>query len=85
VVFIGSEGERAVLARNLGDLLWLLAAGFGPGEAYRDPDAQPQPAEDFRAIAHRHAPAAEQPAAQIVAAARAEFPHFSELIDSLCR
>jgi hypothetical protein len=85
VVHIGSEGQRAVLARNLGDLLWLFAAGFGPNEAYENPDAQPQPNEAFGAIARRYAPAAELPASQILAAAQAEFPHFSELIDSLCR
>ncbi|MFF4453234.1 SMI1/KNR4 family protein [Streptomyces goshikiensis] len=33
VVFLGSEGETGVVARDLGDFLWLLADGFGPWEA----------------------------------------------------
>ncbi|WP_436535523.1 hypothetical protein [Actinoplanes sp. HUAS TT8] len=30
VVLLGSEGEQAVIARNLGDYLHLLASGIGP-------------------------------------------------------
>ncbi len=30
VVFLGSEGERGVVAGNLDEYLWLLAAGIGP-------------------------------------------------------
>ncbi|MBE1586536.1 SMI1/KNR4 family protein [Nonomuraea angiospora] len=85
VVYIGSEGERGVIARDLGDLLWLFAAGLGPGEAFRDPDFPAEPNEAFRAIAERHAPGRRRAPNQIVAAARAEFPQFSDLIDAMCR
>lgn len=85
IVYIGSEGQRAVVARDLGDLLWLLAAGYGPGEAAEDRGSIPEPSGAFRAIAERHAPGRELPAEQIVAAAQAEFPHFSDYIDALCR
>ncbi|WP_240810017.1 SMI1/KNR4 family protein [Actinomadura sp. WMMA1423] len=84
VVLIGSEGDRGVIARDLGDLLWLFAAGLGPFEAFEDPEAPGEPNEAFRAIAERHAPGRRSPA-EIVAAARAEFPHFSDLIDAMCR
>lgn len=30
VVFLGSEGETGVVARDLGAFLWVLAGGFGP-------------------------------------------------------
>ncbi|MEV8518089.1 hypothetical protein [Dactylosporangium sp. NPDC051484] len=30
IVFLGSEGELHVIARDLGDYLWLLANGVGP-------------------------------------------------------
>lgn len=33
VVFLGSEGETGVIARDLADFLWLLAGGVGPWEA----------------------------------------------------
>ncbi|MBP2706449.1 SMI1/KNR4 family protein [Microbispora sp. RL4-1S] len=85
VVYIGSEGEHGVIARNLGDLLWLFAAGLGPAEAFADPDSTAQPNEAFRAIAERHAPGGRCSPIQIVAAARAEFPHFPDLIDAMRR
>jgi hypothetical protein len=85
VVYIGSEGERGVIARDLGDLLWLFAAGLGPGEAFTDPGRETEPNEAFRAIAERHAPGRRRSAAEIVATAKAEFPRFSNFIDAMCR
>lgn len=35
---MGSEGECGVVARNLSDLLWVPADGFGPREAALDHD-----------------------------------------------
>jgi hypothetical protein len=85
VVHIGSEGERGVLAGDLGDLLWLFAAGLGPAEAFEDPASPAEPNGAFRAIAERHAPGRDRSPARIVADARAEFPHFSDYIDAMCR
>jgi hypothetical protein len=85
VVHIGSEGERGVIARDLSDLLWLFAAGLGPAEAFTDSDSPAQPNEAFHTIAERHAPGRRRAPAQIVTSARAEFPHFSDLIDAMCR
>jgi hypothetical protein len=39
----------------------------------------------FQAIAERYAPGRRSSAAEIVAAARAEFPDFSQVIDAMCR
>ncbi|AQZ62677.1 hypothetical protein BKM31_15490 [[Actinomadura] parvosata subsp. kistnae] len=85
VVHLGSEGDRGVIARDLGDLLWLFAAGLGPGEAFDDPARPAEPNDGFRAIAERHAPGRRRDPARIVADARAEFPGFSGLIDAMCR
>lgn len=85
VVYLGSEGQTGVVARDLGDLLWLFAAGYGPAEAVEDHDGILEPSEAFRVIAERHAPGREQPAGQILAAAHAEFPHFADYIDGLCQ
>ena len=84
VVYLGSEGDRGVIARDLGDLLWLFAAGLGPAEAFEDPDAPEEPNDAFLAIAERHAPGRRAPA-EILTAARTEFPHFSDLIAAMCR
>lgn len=85
VVYVGSEGQRSVIARDLADLLWLFAAGYGPAEAAKDGDGIQEPNDDFRAIAERHAPGRELPAEQIISAAQAEFPEFSDYIDELCQ
>ncbi|MEU9132896.1 SMI1/KNR4 family protein [Kitasatospora sp. NPDC048540] len=84
VVFLGSEGEAGVAAGSLADLLWLLAAGLGPLEAVEYPDRPEHPMPALAAIAERHAPGARRPAAEIVAAAQAEFPGFEEYVDGLC-
>lgn len=85
VVYLGSEGECGVIARDLGDLLWLFAAGSGPHEAITDPGRRTEPNEVFRAIAEQHAPGGRRSTAEIVEAARAEFPNFTDLIDAMCR
>ncbi|MEU7748029.1 SMI1/KNR4 family protein [Nonomuraea sp. NPDC049158] len=85
VVYIGSEGEYGVIARDLGDLLWLFAAGLGPAEAFADPDSPTEPNAAFQTIAERHAPGRRRTPKQIVTAAQAEFPHFTGLIDAMCR
>lgn len=85
VVYLGSEGQLGIVARDLGDLLWLFAAGYGPAEAAGDRGTVLEPSEAFTAIAQRYAPGRERPAAQIIAAAQAEFPRLSDYIDGLCQ
>ncbi|MCW3817820.1 SMI1/KNR4 family protein [Micromonospora sp. DR5-3] len=87
VVFLGSEGETAVVAQDLATYLWLLADGFGPLEATMYPRHEHVPRVDaHRArIAARWAPHARRSAAEVITAARAEFPRFEELVDSMCR
>ncbi|WP_344174697.1 SMI1/KNR4 family protein [Pilimelia columellifera] len=87
VVFLGSEGEISVVACDLAAYLWLLAQGFGPYEAstYPQHEHDPQPVDRLLQIAQRYAPSAQQTPADIVGAARAEFPEFVALIDSASR
>jgi hypothetical protein len=87
VVFLGSEGEVSVVARDLGSYLWLLAGGFGPLEATMWPRHEHRPRPDARrtAIAERHAPQARRTPAEVIEAARSEFPDFEALVGSLCR
>ncbi len=89
VVFLGSEGETGVVARDLGAFLWLLADGLGPWEAATpygpEPGSAAQPIEDLAAIAQRHAPDRRASAPAIIAEAAQEFPDFDDIIRGLCR
>src|SRR5690606_38536949 len=86
VIFLGSEGERGVVAGNLSDFLWVLADGVGPLEVVQFGDTGPRPnAAPLTDLATRHATTPRRPAATIVTEAQAEFPDFSDHIDALCR
>lgn len=87
VVFLGSEGETGVVARDLGDFLWLLADGFGPWEAATEyePDWTPRPSSELVAIAERFAPGQRRPGTSVIEQASAEFPDFDDTIMGLCR
>ncbi|MEU7277443.1 SMI1/KNR4 family protein [Streptomyces sp. NPDC045431] len=87
VVFLGSEGETGVVARDLGAFLWLLADGFGPWEAATPyaSDRGPRPHRELTAVAERWAPNHRAPAAAVIEQAASEFPDFDDLIMGLCR
>ncbi|WP_314218857.1 MULTISPECIES: SMI1/KNR4 family protein [Streptomyces] len=87
VVFLGSEGETGVVARDLSAFLWLLAGGFGPCEAATsdEPDWTPSLNSDFMAVAERFAADQQQPAAAVIEQATREFPDFDDTIMELCR
>jgi len=85
IIFLGSEGERAVIASNFADYLWLLAGGVGPFEACAYPDAERSPNSQFEAFALAHAPNARKTPQAVLATARTEFPSFDALVNELCR
>lgn len=85
VVFLGSEGERGVVAGNLSDFLWMLADGCGPFEAVMYGASESRPDTALTALAERHTTTPRRPARDILAEARAEFPAFAEDIEALCR
>ena len=85
VVFLGSEGERGVVAGSLSDFLWVLADGFGPMEAALYVERGPRPDPALAELAERHAITPRRAAREIVAEAQAEFATFSEDLDELCR
>ncbi|MGW2726098.1 SMI1/KNR4 family protein [Streptomyces sp. NPDC001494] len=86
VVFLGSEGETGVVARDLNAFLWLLAGGYGPWEAATSyaSDWTPRHNQKLTAVAKRFAARSEQPAAAVVEQATQEFPDFDETIMTLC-
>ncbi|MGW0822503.1 SMI1/KNR4 family protein [Streptomyces sp. NPDC002845] len=87
VVFLGSEGETGIVARNLDAFLWLLADGFGPWEAATsyEPDRVPHPNPELTAIAEQFAPGHRAPAASVIEQAIHEFPDFDDTIMEFCR
>ncbi|MFI1353211.1 SMI1/KNR4 family protein [Streptomyces sp. NPDC020898] len=89
VVFLGSEGETGVVARNLGSFLWLLADGFGPWEAASshepEPDWVPHSNRELAAIAEQFAPLHRAAAAVVIDQATREFPDFDDTMMELCR
>ncbi|MFI7337206.1 SMI1/KNR4 family protein [Streptomyces sp. NPDC050085] len=89
VVFLGSEGETGVVARNLGAFLWLLADGFGPWEAATsdnpEPDWTPCPNRELTAISEQFAAAHRASAVAVIGQAVREFPDFDDAIMALCR
>ncbi len=84
VVYLGSEGQTAVMAADLASFLWLLAQGIGPCEvAY---DEEPEGVDpDAVAIAERHAPDSRRPWREILRLAGEEFPDFEGYVDDQCR
>lgn len=85
VVFLGSEGERGVVAANLSDFLWVLADGLGPLEVVDFEQYEGRPSATLTALAERHATTPRRTTRDIVTTVQAEFPTFSEDIDALCR
>lgn len=84
IVFMGSEGETAILARNFYDYLWLLAAGLGPCEAASFPDATRATQPELKSFALRNS-VPPRTAAQVLQDAQAEFPSFVQDIEAQCR
>jgi hypothetical protein len=96
VVYLGSDGDLAVLAGDAWDALWFFAHGFGPhdvpsefeaGERYFRPDPQRAVRThiELTRAASRLAPGRRRPVEQIVADAPAGLPDLRAWVDDLCR
>lgn len=80
VVFLGSEGELAVLAKDLRDYLWLLANGVGPLESVDDLERSPQAIPELVAIA----PGEPRSVEEITADAKALHEALEEFVEEAC-
>jgi hypothetical protein len=85
VAFFGSEGEVGVVATDLGSFLWLLAGGVGPQEAVEFGADTGVPHPGLRAVAERWSGVEPRTPAEVLAAARAEFPDFAATVEAWCR
>lgn len=96
VVYLGSDGDVAVLAADAWDALWFFAHGFGMHDVPSEFESgehwfQPEPDRVVRAheelvrAAERLAPGRRRPVEQIVAEASAGLPDLRVWVDGLCR
>ncbi|AXG79831.1 SMI1/KNR4 family protein [Streptomyces paludis] len=85
VVFLGSEGDVGVVARDLDSFLWLLADGLGPCEAVEQRGGDARPVPRLLALAERFAVGPRRSAREVMEEAAREFPRFEEEILALCR
>jgi hypothetical protein len=85
VAFFGSEGETGIVAASLGEFLWLLAGGVGPQEAIEFGSDSGVPHDELRAVAEEYSGVEPRTPAEVLAAARAEFPDFAATVESWCR
>ena len=95
VVYLGSEGDVAVLAADAWDALWFFAHGYGPhdvpselepGEWHSraEPDRVVRAHAELTQAAERLAPGRRRRVEQIVAEAAAGLPHLGTWVDDLC-
>ncbi len=86
IVFLGSEGERGVVAADLADYLWLLAGGFGPYEAVASPNSRPEPNPAFTEFATTHAADRRKSPQQVRERTRREWQtQFESHVRAICR
>ncbi|WP_285104005.1 HAD domain-containing protein [Promicromonospora sp. MEB111] len=96
VIYLGSDGDVAVLAADAWDALWFFAHGYGPhdvpsefepGERYfqPEPDRVVRPHAELVRAAELLAPGRRRPVEQIVAEAPAGLPDLRVWVDGLCR
>ena len=85
IVFMGSEGEMAVISSDFDGYLWLLAGGFGPYEATAYPNEARRSIHHFRKFAREYSAQPEATPQQVITRAQESYPTFLQWIDSLCR
>jgi hypothetical protein len=85
IVFLGSEGETGVIAKDFDDYLWLLASGHGPYEALEYPDDEKPANSGFTAFAKEHSKSTQRPPSVILVEAASVYPGFASWIEEQCR
>jgi hypothetical protein len=73
IVFLGSEGEIEVIARNLGDYLWLLGSGVGSLEPIFGLDRVPEPIPALVVLAQQYTGISAKSAETVMNAARTSY------------
>jgi hypothetical protein len=80
VVVLGSEGQTEVIARNLGDYLWLLANGIRPTAWDGSSEQPPQPVPGLLALA----PGEPRTTEAVITGGRELRPELEEFVEEVC-
>ncbi|MEQ1324962.1 SMI1/KNR4 family protein [Acinetobacter soli] len=85
IVFLGSEGEIGVVAKDFNDYLWLLAQNHGPLESIECPEDNSKINNTFLNFAKQNSKSNSRPVSEILSDAQNSNPNFKGWIESLIR
>ncbi|WEV50131.1 SMI1/KNR4 family protein (plasmid) [Acinetobacter sp. ESL0695] len=85
IVFLGSEGEIGVVAKDFNDYLWLLAQNHGPLESIEYPKDTSKINNIFLNFAKQNSKSISRPVSEILSDAQNSNPNFKGWIESLIR
>jgi len=83
IVFLGSEGEIGVVAKDFNDYLWLLAQNHGPLESIEYPEDTSKINNTFLNFAKQNSKSISRPVSEIISDAQNSNPNFKGWIESL--
>lgn len=85
IIFLGSEGEIGVVAKNFDDYLWLLAHTHGSFEATSYPENDKKINQTFLDFAKKYSKSEHRAIMEITKDAKNTYPYFETWIESLIR
>lgn len=85
IVFLGSEGEIGVVAKDFNDYLWLLAQNHGPLESIEYPEDTSKVNNAFLNFAKQNSKSIFRPVSEILSDAQNSNPNFKGWIEGLIR
>lgn len=83
IVFLGSEGEIGVVAKDFNDYLWLLSQNHGPFESIEYPEDTSKINNDFLTFAKQNSKSISRPVLEIINDAQSSYPNFKTWIQSV--
>lgn len=85
IVFLGSEGEIGVVAKDFNDYLWLLSQNHGPFESIEYPEDTSKINNDFLTFAKQNSKSISRSVLKIINDAQSSYPNFKTWIESMIR
>ena len=85
IVFLGSEGQTGVVAKDFNDYLWLFSQNHGPSECIELPEHPSNINHDFLTFAEQHSKSHSRSVDEILKDAQSAYLDFNTWIESLIR
>lgn len=85
LVFLGSEGETGVVAKDFNDYLWLLAQNHGPLESIEYSEDTLKINNDFLNFAELNSKSTSRSVSKIIRDAQNSYPNFKDWINGMIR